>query len=437
VRDERVQVPSDQPRGQLRRALGLREAVAVGIGGTVGGGIFVLIGVAAGIAGPAALAAFAVAFCACLTIALPYAELACRLPFAGGGYAFARAVLGPGWGFMVGWGYWGAYALISGFVTLGFGGYLHTLTGLPPAVGALAVIALSTGSNLAGVKLSGRAQAAVVAAAVVGLAGFAASGLPHLDLAHLTPFAPHGARGILLATLLAFLSMGGFDMVAAAGEEVRHPERNLPRAILLTLALVVVLYLLVTLVALGTVPAVRLGASSAPLADAAQAFGGPAARRLLVGCALLTTAATANAILVVTSRVIFAMARDGLLPDRLGRVHPATGTPRVAVLASGVLLSVVAAAGTIPFAANAGGFLYVLQFVPPLVALVVMRRRDRGDHERPAFTTPAPRLVLPLAFAVIATLAFASGPTGIAVGLLWLLAGASVYVARRRPPWPS
>lgn len=308
----------------MRRELGLREAVALGVGGTVGGGIFVLVGVAVGQAGPAALVAFLLAFGASVAIALPYAELACRLPLAGGGYAFVRRVLGPHWGFLMGWGYWGAYVFLSGYVTLGFGGYLQAASGLPAPVGAVALVVACTALNLLGVKVSGRAQAAVVLVAVVGLCGLVAWGLPGVELEQLRPFAPHGAGGVVLAAQVAFLSFGGFDMVAAAGEEVRHPQRNLPRAILLTLAAVLGLYLLVAFVALGTVPAGRLAASKAPLAAAAEAFGGTAARRLVVASALLTTAATANAVLVVTSRVAFAMGRDRLLPARLGTIPAPT-----------------------------------------------------------------------------------------------------------------
>jgi len=146
-------VPPEQGSHQLRRVLTLREAVALGVGGTIGGGIFVLVGAAAGRAGPGALLAFVLAFGVSLLIALPYAELACRYPLAGGGYAFARALLGEHWGFLMGWGYWGAYIFISGYVTLGFGGYLHALTGLPPVPGALALIGISTAINLAGVRL--------------------------------------------------------------------------------------------------------------------------------------------------------------------------------------------------------------------------------------------------------------------------------------------
>jgi basic amino acid/polyamine antiporter, APA family len=365
---------------------------------------------------------------------LPYAELACRQPLAGGGYAAVRGVLGPHWGFLMGWGYWGAYLFLSGYVTLGFGGYLQAASGLPAPAGAVTLVAACTVLNLLGMRVSGRAQAAVVLVAVAGLCGLVAWGLPAVELERLRPLAPHGPRGVFLAALVAFLAFGGFDMVAAAGEEVRHPERNLPRAILLTLAAVLGLYLLVALVALGTVGAGRLGTSSAPLATAAEAFGGRAARRLVVASALLTTAATANAILVVTSRVAFAMGRDRLLPAPLGAVHAPSGAPRVAVAVNGLLLGAVGAAGTVSFAAAAGGVLYVLHFLPPLAALVLLRRRGGRP---PAFTTPAPWLLLPLAFVAAAALAAASGPTGLASGGGWLLLGVAAHGIRqltlRRP----
>jgi basic amino acid/polyamine antiporter, APA family len=415
----------------LRRALGLGEAVAIGIGGTVGGGVYVLVGAAAGKAGPAALAGFVLAFAAALLIALPYAELACRYPLAGGGYAFARAVLGPRWGFLMGWGYCGGYVFVSGYVTLGFGGYLQAATGAPRATGALGLIAACLGLNLLGVHVSGRAQAAVVAGAVVGLAAFGLWGLPSVHAASFHPFLPHGAAGLMLAALLGFLAFGGFDMVAAAGEEVSRPERNLPRAILLTLAAVLALYLLVAFVAIGVLGASALGDSSAPLADAASAFDGEPARRLVELTALLTTAATANAVLVVVSRIAFAMGRDRLLPRALGVVSERTGAPWAALVASALALAAVAATASISFAAATGGFLYVLHFVPPLVVLTLLRRR--GDAE-PAFKVPRASVVLPLAFAACALLAVASGSEGAAGGLTWLAAGAVGRVLVSRAP---
>src|SRR6266702_4328529 len=419
VEHKNTDVPSEQGSQQLHRVLKLREAVALGVGGTIGGGIFVLVGAAAGRAGPGALLAFVLAFAVSLLIALPYAELACRYPLAGGGYAFARTLLGPHWGFVMGWGYWGAYIFVSGYVTLGFGGYFHALTGLPPVPGALALIGLCTGINLAGIRLSGLVQSLVIGVAMAALLGFSALGLPHVHMEQFTPFLPFGAGGVAVASLLAFLAFGGFDMVAAAGEEITSPERNLPRAILLTLLMVLGLYLLVTFVALGVLPWNELGTSPAPLTAAA---------------ALLTTAATGNAVLVVTSRVAFAMARDGLLPGLVARVHSKTGTPWGAVLLNGILLALVALTGSVALAAAVGGFLYVLHFLFTLIALVMLRRRGGS---LPAFRTPAPRVVLPLAFGGCLLLLVTSGWTGVSGGLGWLCVGllayGVVYIYRR--PW--
>jgi len=324
----------------------------------------------------------------------------------------------------MGWGYWGAYIFISGYVTLGFGGYLHALTGLPAVLGALALIGLCTVINLIGVRLSGLVQSLVIGLAVAALLGFGLLGLPHVHIEQFTPFLPHGPGGVAVATLLAFLAFGGFDMVAAAGEEVASPERNLPRAILLTLLVVLGLYLLVTVVALGVLPWNELGESSAPLAAAATQFLGSTGRRFMATAALLTTAATGNAVLVVTSRVAFAMARDGLLPALVSRIHPTTGAPWGAVLLNGILLALVALTGSVVVVAAVGGFLYVLHFLFPLMALVLLRRRG---GPAPAFRSPAPRVVLPLAFGGSLMLLVTSGWTGVIGGLGWLFVGLLGY----------
>jgi basic amino acid/polyamine antiporter, APA family len=424
VEKNSTRVSAGQDTRQLHRVLTLRAAVALGIGGTIGGGIFVLVGTAAGHAGPGALLSFVLAFGLSLFIAFPYAELACRYPLAGGGYAFARALLGPHWGFLTGWGYWGAYLFISGYVTLGFGGYLHALTGLPVVPGALLLICTCTAINLVGVRFSGLVQSIVVGTAIVALIGFSILGLPHIHLQYFTPFLPSGLGGVAAATLLAFLAFGGFDMVAAAGEEIASPEHNLPRAILFTLLLVLGLYLLVTFVALGILPWGTLGTSPAPLAVAATQTLGSAGLQLTALVALLTTAATGNAVLVVTSRVSFAMARDGLLPGAIARVHHRTGAPWACVLLNGLLLCLVALTGSVERAASVGGFLYVLHFLFALFALVNVRRQGGPP---PAFRTPIPWVVLPLAFAGCAVLFVTSGLTGIVGGLGWLTVGMLAY----------
>jgi basic amino acid/polyamine antiporter, APA family len=428
MKQDSAGAPSERKSQQLRRVLNLREAVALGIGGTIGGGIFVLVGTSIGRAGPGALLSFVLAFLVSLLIALPYAELACRYPLAGGGYAFAKAVLGRHWGFLMGWDYWGAYLFISGYVTLGFGSYLHTLLGIPPLVGAFGLIAFCTIINLLGVKLSGQVQSFIVLLALATLIGFGLLGLPHLTMRNFTPLLPNGIGGVVSAALLAFLAFGGFDMVAAAGEEIQRPERTLPLAILLTLGSVLGVYLLVTFVTAGILPWRTVGASGAPLAETAVTLLGSAGRQFMAMAAILATAATGNAVLVVTSRISFAMARDGLLPPLLSRVEPRTNVPWLAIVLNGIFLALIALTGSIALVAAIGGFLYVLHFVFPLVVLVRLRAHE---HISPAFRTPFPFLVLPLAFVGCLLLLVASGWIGMTIGLVWLAVGLFAYMGVR------
>jgi APA family basic amino acid/polyamine antiporter len=418
------------PPLRLRRTLGLGRAVALGLSGTIGGGIFVLVGPATGQAGPGILIAFMLAFGAALLFALPYAELASRYPRAGGGYAATRATLGQGWGFLMGWGYWGAWVAVGGYVTLGFGGYLHALTGLPPIPSALALIAAVMALNLCHARVVGRAQAAVIILGGGALVAFGLLGLPqlHAHAARFVPFLPHGFGGVAAAAPAALLALNGFDTVAAAGEEVVRPERTLPRAILLTLLIALGVYLLVTIVAVGALPYTALGASPTPLAAAARTFLGPAGSSLISIAALLTTASTANAALGAGSRIIFGMARDGVLPRAMGRVRAPGGTPWVAILLMGAALAAVAASGSVAVAAAVGGFLYVLHYAFPLVGLARLRLKGGPPS---GFRTPAPYFVLPLAGVACLFLLGASGLVGLVGGLGWLLAGLLAAVACR------
>jgi basic amino acid/polyamine antiporter, APA family len=223
----------------------------------------------------------------------------------------------------MGWGYGGAWLLGSGYVTTGFGNYVQSLSGLPRVPVALALVAACTVLNVYGLRASARAQRLVLAAAIVGLAAFVVWGLPHVETRRLSPLLPHGVGGVLSATVLAFLALNGFDAIAAASEEIRDPARTVPRAVLHTLLIVGGLYTAVALVALGTMPLNALAHSQAPLADAAAGFGGGVARALVLVTAVVTLAATANAVVVVSSRVLFGMATVTFRPGWAGSVRRA------------------------------------------------------------------------------------------------------------------
>ncbi len=399
-----------------------------------------LIGAASGIAGPAVLVSFVLAFLASLCIALPYAELACRYPLAGGGYAFTYSVFGRNWGFFMGWGYWGAYLFISGYVTLGFGGYLHALTGIPVAAGAVALVAFCVVLNIAGIKISGRTQTIIITVAILSLTGFSLLGLPKISQTNLVPFFPNGITGVFLATLLCFLAFGGFDMVAAAGEEIKNPRRNLPFAIILTLVVVLALYLIVTYVAVGLLPWRTLASSKAPLflagSNSIEPIFGPTFVAL---AAVLTTAATGNAVLVVTSRVTFAMSRDGVFPKSLSLVSRSNGAPWASIICCGIIMGIVAMFGSMALVTAIGGFLYVVHFMFPLAAIIKLRRKETKLTEQKeavrSFRMPAPYVVLPIAIVFASMLLLASGKTGILHGSSWLALGALLYLVSKRFMW--
>jgi APA family basic amino acid/polyamine antiporter len=180
---------------RLPRTIGRGRAVALGLSGTFGGGIFVLVGPAVGYAGPGVLLAFVIAFLAALLFALPYAELAGRNPSAGGGYAATRATLGERWGFVMGWGYWGAWIAIGGCACIGFGGYAHGLTGWPSVPCSLALVAGTRLLSLSHVRVLSWVQVAVVVLASGALAAFGCSACHTLMLSDLYPSCCTGLPG--------------------------------------------------------------------------------------------------------------------------------------------------------------------------------------------------------------------------------------------------
>ncbi len=430
-----------QERAKLSQTMSLRELVPLGVGGTIGGAIFVLVGKAIDQAGPlGALASFILAFLVALVVALPYAELACRFPLAGGGYAFVQAILGRHWGFLMGWVYAGSWLFIGSYVTLGFGGYFQqVLSAILPSASqvpsiyytVLLIIGILV-INLAGGRLFTRLQKFIVLLAVVALGGASIAGLSSAAIgfhgASISRFSlvlPHGINGILATASLAFLALSGFDIVTTTGEEVKKPKRTLPLAILLTLGIILVIYLFVTAATAGVLSGHALNTKT-PLADAAkQLFGGPGQLFISI-TAVLTTAATGNALLASTSRITFAMARDGLFPRFLGYVHPSTEVPRFAILANSVIFLALALTRSIDLLSTVGSSLYILQFIFPLVGLVIVRSRSKAV---PSFYTPFPHLIFPLAFGGCLLLLFASAQKEIGVSIGWLIAGLVIHLS--------
>lgn len=392
---------------RLSRDISFLSAAMMGIGATVGAGIFVLLGFAAGIAGPSLLVAILLNGIVAGLTAMTYADLGTTFPEAGGGYLWVREALPNPAAFAAGWMGWFGHMVAGAVAALGFGFYvawgLEGWGWLGPFTvqGATILIALLVTGALVALGYVGaqtrRGGVGVVGfvklGILVALVGFGLVSVLGAPAATMDPFFVQGTAGILTAMALTFIAFQGYEVIAQAGEEVRHPERTIPRAMFLSLAVVVALYLVVAYVSLAATPAdgstpwERLAAMG-PVAivnvgeRVIPAIGGP----LLAAGGLLATLAALNTTLFSASRLSFAMGRDEVLPRSLGRVHPRFRAPSTAILLSGAVMLLLVLFSDLVVVATSAGLAFLLAFV--LVNLALVRWRLRHPEVRRGFTAP-------------------------------------------------
>lgn len=415
-------MPATTHASGLRRELGLLDAVGIGFGAIVGAGIFVVTGIAAGIAGPAILAGLAIAGVAAAANALSSAELAAEIPQSGGTYEYGYRLLSPAAGFAAGWMFLASKIAAAGTVAIGLAAYLATLLpGVPPRAVAVGAIVVFTVLNGFGVRRSSLANLAIVALSLASLLLFTVLGVPSFDPGRLRPFAPFGLRSVLEASALLFFAYTGYARIATLGEEVSDPRRTIPRATVITIVGAVVLYLAVAAVAVGAVGAEALAASGAPLAAAARSFSGPAAATAISIGAVAAMLGVVLSQLLGLSRMVYAMARRGDLPASLAAVDARRGVPARAVLAVGAVAAIVAATGTLAGVASAAAFAILVYYgIANLAALRL-----------PAGAKRYPRAVAWTGLAGCALLATALEARVIAIGAATLATGFALRAALR------
>lgn len=362
--------------GGLRRVLGFWSLVAIGIGCTIGAGIFVLPGVVAAThAGPAILLSFLLAAVACAIAALCYAELAVIIPASGSAYSYTYATLGELAAWLVGWNLLLEYGLANSAVAAGWGGYLSQLLSsvgieLParlmyatgqtvPGTGQISIlnlpavvaIGIPTMLMLLGIRESARFNNGLVLAKICVLLVFVALCLPAVDTAYLSPFLPFGWQGVVSGAGVLFFLFVGFDAVSTVAEECVDPQRDLPRAILFGLGIIALLYVSVTFVLLGNVPMPELGTIQEPLAVGLQRAGHPIAAWVLSMVAVVGILSIILVGAIGQTRILYVMARDGLMPSFMGRLHARSGAPVASTLLLGAVTALMA--GTVPLDALA------------------------------------------------------------------------------------
>ncbi|QSA96924.1 amino acid permease [Methylococcus sp. EFPC2] len=446
------------PEHRLSPTLGWPHLVALGVGAIVGTGILTLIGVGAAKAGPAEIVSFAVAGLICACAALAYAEMATRIPTAGGAYTYSYAVIGELFAWIIGWSLILEYSLVVSAVAVGWSGYaaplLHEGLAVPmawmqgPELGgianlpAIAIILVVAVLLSFGTRESATLNAVLVLVKISALVVFVAVASAYFDPAHLEPFMPFGfaktmgpdgvERGVMAAAAIIFFAFYGFDAIATAAEETRNPERDLAIGIVGSMLACVAIYIAVAGAALGALAYTRFADSPEPLALILRELGRPGIARYLAVSAVVALPTVILAFFYGQSRIFFAMARDGLLPKGLAKLTR-RGTPLRTTWFTATIVGAIA--GVFPLAdiaalANAGT---LAAFCAVALCMLILRRREPGAALK--FKAPLPWLTGPLAITGCLYL-FASLPQRTQLYfLVWNGIGFAAYLsfgARRR-----
>ena len=353
---------------RLKRTLGWPHLVGLGVGAIVGTGIYTLVGESAGIAGPAVILSFIIAGTVCACAALAYAEMSTMMPVAGSAYTYTYAVAGelPAW--IIGWSLILEYTVVCAAVAVGWSGYATgflksmgidlppELTQGPYAGGlinlpAVVIVFVVTGMLLFGLRESATVNAIFVVLKIAALLVFMVIAFRAFDSSHFHPFMPYGfgaygpddaRRGVMAAAAIIFFAFYGFDAVSTAAEETRNPGRDLVRGILGSMFVCTIIYIGVAAAALGALPFTDFASSPEPLAHVLRTLGSPVAANIIAGAAIVAMPTVLLAFFYGQTRIFFVMARDGLLPPRLGGVS-GRGTPVAMTLATALVVSLLAA----------------------------------------------------------------------------------------------
>ena len=448
----------------FRRVLGLWQLTAIGIGAIIGVGVFVLAGQQAAVnAGPAVVLSFIVAGLGSACAALAYAEFSGLIPVTGSAYTYGYAVLGELFAWIIGWDLLIEYALIVGVVAIGWSGYVQALieqlfhVQLPvwaqgaydpanPGSGKVFNVIAAAISLLIAVMLTvktewgARFNTAVVVIKVIGVALVIGVGAFFVDTANWHPFIPpvvHGESGdhfgwggVLAASSVVFFAVFGYDTLTTAAEEAKHPQRDLPRAVLLSLAVSMALYLAVSLVLTGMVPYAQLN-SPAPVDAAFKALGLDWVRGIISVAAIAGITSVLFAFMLGAARIWFALSRDGLLPKWFSQVHPKYGTPARPTMILGVFTALVAGFLPIGEVAELVNIGTLSAFIVICASVLILRVR-KPELQR-SFRTPALWLIAPAG--MLFSLFLITGWPWITDGRLQFLGGLPAVTIWRFVAW--
>jgi len=436
---------------ELSREMGLLSATMIGVGAMIGAGIFVLTGIAAGTAGPGLLLAFFLNGIVTLFTALAYAELGSAIPEAGGGYLWIKHALPSINGFISGWMSWFAHAVAGSLYALGFGAYFGLLlenykislfglsgSGLSKFL-AVVIALIFIYINYRGASETGMIANIVGFTKIAILGVFIISGLYTIYyrpdwFSNFNPFLPNGFGGVFMAMGLTFIAFEGYEVIAQTAEEVKNPKKNIPKAIFLSLLIVIPIYLLVAFASIGAlktdIPAWQfLGQyKELGLLEAARQFMPFGTFLLLIG-GLVSTMSALNATTFSSTRVSFAMGRDFNLPGIFKKIHPVRRTPYSALFISGALIIIMAVGLPIEDVASAADIMFLLLFIQVNVAVIMIRKKFGKEleygYKMPLF--PLLPILGIISQLFLAVYMFNYSPKGWYATIIWIAIGFLIY----------
>jgi len=410
--------------------IGLLECVAFAVGTMVGAGVFVLSGVAVGKAGPAALVSFVLAGLLVLLSALSFAVVASRARTGESGYAYVGRALGPFWGFLASWAFYLGGIIGVAFVLSAFGTYLHDffLGGMSPLVFALAAAVVITLLNLGPADLIGRAEMALVGIKIGILVLFVVFGVIHARTSQYQPFAPHGATSVLTTSGLLFVAYLGFNVVCNMAPEVKDAPRTIPRAIVISMAVVAVVYV-------GVVVALLAGDvtsySDSSVGAAAGHLMGHWGLVLIPLAALVSTLSAANANVLGSSEIMVRLASRRDVPTVLGRMW--RGHPAVSVLGGAIIYVVLLLVGSTESVVALANVAAIGAMAIINVSAVVAARDHDGGGVRLPLGPVLPALGALTALAQLFFIPWAE----VLLGVVMLAAGSGIYLLRHKMHQPE
>jgi len=348
---------------ELIRALSLKDAVGVGLGAIIGAGIFVVTGVAAGVSGPAFIIGLLIAGIIAAFNGLSSAQLAAAYPHSGGTYEYGYRLLSPAFGFSAGWMFLISKLSAAGVVAIGFGSYFHQLVPIfSPLSYSIIAVLLLTIANYFGIKKVGKLNLVIVCITLLSLIYLVFSGIPAVETENFLPFAPFGISGIAEASAILFFAYTGYSRIATLAEEVREPKKTIPKAIIVTIITAIIIYVSVSIVAIGVIGTEKMADSKSPLQIVANSLSSPAINEVVtIGASTAMLGVLLSQILGI-SRMILAMGRRSDLPTIFQKIHHKYRVPHLGIMITGVIILLLTITGSFEFILRAAAFTILLYY---------------------------------------------------------------------------